>query len=151
VNVLSKTLDDLGRWYVAIPPFLIVAFLAALFFVTGAGLARLEEAGENLQASAAREHGIDELQNSLWSALSSERGFLLTGDSSFLSRYEKARDDIGPKFDDLRSAYSATDADSAAMRNLHARRGGLHEGQRWHRHGSRHPRAAGAVAPEAGR
>jgi signal transduction histidine kinase len=120
VNVLSKTLDDLGRWYVAIPPFVIVVFLAALFFVTGAGLARLEEAGQNLQASAAREHSIDELQNALWNALTSQRGFLLTGDSGYLARYEKARDEIGPKFEDLRRTFPAPEADDTTMRNLQA-------------------------------
>ena len=61
VNVLSEALDGLGRWYVAVPPFLIVGFLIALLFVTGVGQARLQEASERLQKSAAREQSIDEL------------------------------------------------------------------------------------------
>ena len=48
VNIFSDALDGLGRWYVAVPPFLIISFLAALFFVTGEGQARLQEAGERL-------------------------------------------------------------------------------------------------------
>ena len=39
VNILGEALDGLGRWYVAVPPFLIISFLAALFFLTGAGQA----------------------------------------------------------------------------------------------------------------
>jgi signal transduction histidine kinase len=118
VNVLSKTLDDLGRWYVAIPPFLIVAFLAALFFVTGAGQARLQEAGQRLQASAAREHSIDELQDMLSRAVGAQRGYLLTADNSFLARYEKARDAVEPRLENLRAAFSGPGFDTAAIRNL---------------------------------
>jgi signal transduction histidine kinase len=118
VNVLSKALDDLGRWYVAIPPFLIVAFLAALFFVTGAGQARLQEAGQRLQATAAREHGIDELQDTLSGAVGAQRGYLLTADNSFLARYEKARDAVEPRLENLRAAYSGSAPDAAAIRNL---------------------------------
>ena len=73
VNLLSDALDGLGRWYVAVPPFLIIGFLAALFFVTGEGQARLQEAGERLQKSAAREHSIDELQSSLARSVGAER------------------------------------------------------------------------------
>jgi hypothetical protein len=44
VNLLSEALDGLGRWYVAIPPFLIISFLAALFFVMSEGQERLQAA-----------------------------------------------------------------------------------------------------------
>ncbi len=118
VNVLSKALDDLGRWYVAIPPFVIVAFLAALFFVTGAGQARLQEASWRLEAAAARELSIDELQDTLLRAVVAERGYLLTADNSFLTRYEKARDAVEPKLENLRVAYSGPGSDAAAIRNL---------------------------------
>ena len=48
-HVLGEALDGLGRWYVAVPPFLIIGFLAALFFLTGAGQHRLQEASERLK------------------------------------------------------------------------------------------------------
>ena len=84
VNIFSNALDGLGRWYVAVPPFLIIGFLGALFFVTSAGQARLQEAGERLQKSAAREHSIDELQNSLSRSVGAQRAFLLTGDQRYI-------------------------------------------------------------------
>ncbi len=67
VDILGEALDGLGRWYVAVPPFLIIGFLAALFFltgaVTGAGQQRLQKASGRLQESAVRELAIDELQS----------------------------------------------------------------------------------------
>src|SRR6201999_42477 len=90
VNFLSDALDGLGRWYVAVPPFLIISFLAALFFVTGEGQARLQEAGERLQKSAAREHSIDELQNSLVRSVGAQRTFLLTGDPRYIEGYNRS-------------------------------------------------------------
>ncbi len=53
VNILGEALDGLGRWYVAVPPFLIIGFLAVLFFLTGAGQERLQEAGDRLQTIGA--------------------------------------------------------------------------------------------------
>ena len=61
VNILGEALDGLGRWYVAVPPFLIIGFLAALFFLTGAGQARLQEASERLRDSTTRELAIEGL------------------------------------------------------------------------------------------
>jgi CHASE3 domain sensor protein len=80
VNILGEALDGLGRWYVAVPPFLIISFLAALFFLTGAGQERLREASEQLQKSALREHCIDQLQTGVFRSVAAQRGFLLTGD-----------------------------------------------------------------------
>jgi signal transduction histidine kinase len=110
VNVLNRALDGLGRGYVAIPPFLIISFLAALFFVTGGEQARLQEAGERLQKSAARQHGIDELQNSLSRSVAAQSGFLLTGDKKYIEAYIRVAADVEPRLENLRLAYAASDA-----------------------------------------
>jgi signal transduction histidine kinase len=119
VNFLKEAFDGLGRWYMAIPPFLIVSFLAALFVVTGAGQARLQEAGERLQKSAARENVINELQISLSGSVAAQRGFLLTSDQKYLDFYNKAVADVEPRLERLRLAYAASDSDLAGIRNLH--------------------------------
>jgi len=119
VNFLNEALDGLGRWYVAIPPFLIISFLAALFLVTGAGHARLQEAGERLQKSAAREAVIDELQVSLSGSVAAQRGFLLTGDQKYIALYEKAVAQVEPRLETLRLTYAAAGSDLTSIRNLH--------------------------------
>jgi signal transduction histidine kinase len=119
VNILDEALDGLGRWYVAVPPFLIISFLAALFFLTGAGQERLQGASEQLQKSALREHYIDHLQITLARAVAAQRGFLLTGEQKYLKNYDKYVADVEPRLERLQSAYTGSDSDLADMRTLH--------------------------------
>jgi len=119
MNVLREALDGLGRWYAAIPPFLIVSFLAALLLAAGAGQARLQEASERLQQSAARGRAIDGLQNSLAVSVAAERGFLLTGDKKYIDSYKSAVAEVEPRLEELRSTYAAADSSLASIRELH--------------------------------
>jgi signal transduction histidine kinase len=119
VNILGEALDGLGRWYVAVPPFLIVGFLAALFFLTGAGQERLQEASERLQKSATREQVIDQLQNSLSRSVGSLRTFLLTGDQKYSAAYYKSVADVEPRLERLRIAYEGSESSLADVRTLH--------------------------------
>jgi signal transduction histidine kinase len=119
VNILDEALDGLGRWYVAVPPVLIIGFLAALFFLTGAGQERLQAASEQLQKSALREHCIDQLQIGVTRSVAAQRTFLLTGDQKFLKNYETYVADVEPRLERLQSAYTGSDSDLADMRTLH--------------------------------
>jgi signal transduction histidine kinase len=118
VNILNDTLDGLGRWYVAVPPFLIIAFLLCIFVITGAGQARLQQAGERVQKSATRAHAVDELQNSLASAVGAQRGFLLTNDSKYLAAYNKSVAGVEPELERLRNAYSGSESARVDLRDL---------------------------------
>src|ERR1700691_373438 len=119
VNILGEALDGLGRWYVAVPPFLIIGFLAALFFLTGAGQERLQEASERLQRSALREHAIDDLQITVSRAVTTQRSFLLTGDQRYLKSYGKYAGDVEPGLERLQAAYAGSDFALADVRTLH--------------------------------
>jgi signal transduction histidine kinase len=119
VNLLNQVLDGLGRRYVAIPPFLIIAFLAVLFFVVGEGQERLQEASERLQRSAVRGHAIEALQNSLARAVGAQRGFLLTQDKRYLDSYNRMVAEVEPRLEQLRSAYDGSEMSSGEVRDLH--------------------------------
>jgi signal transduction histidine kinase len=119
INILGEALDGLGRWYVAVPPFLIVGFLAALFFLTGAGQERLQEASERLQKSALREHVIDDLQIGVARAVATQRGFLLTGDQKYSQSYDRYAADVETRLERLRLAYADSDSNLAEVRTLH--------------------------------
>jgi len=123
VNILGEALDGLGRWYVALPPFLIIGFLAALFFLTGAGQERLQEASGRLQDSAQRQLAIEELQSALARSVATERGFLLTGDPKYLKNYDKVVSDVEPRLENLRLAYQGSTSALADMRTLHVQIG----------------------------
>jgi signal transduction histidine kinase len=118
VNILGEALDGLGRWYVAVPPFLIVGFLVALFFLTGAGQARLQEASGRLHESTVRELAIEGLVATIARSVASQRAFLLTGDEKFLTRYTEIVADVEPRLDRLRSAYEGSTADLKDVRTL---------------------------------
>src|SRR5579863_7309898 len=107
-HILGEALDGLGRWYVAVPPFLIIGFLAALFFLTGAGQRRLQEASERLQQSAVREQALEEMQSSISRSVATQRGFLLTGDEKFLRNYDKNVADVVPRLERLRVAFESS-------------------------------------------
>jgi signal transduction histidine kinase len=119
VKILGEALDGLGRWYVAVPPFLIISFLAALFFLTGAGQERLQEASERLQKSALREHLIDQLQIGVSRSVAAQRGFLLAGDQKYLKSYDRSVADVEPRLERLQSAYTGSESNLADMRSLH--------------------------------
>jgi signal transduction histidine kinase len=118
VNILGEALDGLGRWYVAVPPFLIVGFLAALFFLTGAGQERLQQASERLQNSASRELAVETLQSSLARSVAAQRSLLLTGDRKFLKNFDKIVAEVEPRLEKLRAAYEGSDPDAADLRTL---------------------------------
>jgi signal transduction histidine kinase len=118
VNFFNEALDGLGRWYVAIPPFLIISFLLAIFVVTGAGQARLQEAGERLQKSSARAQVVEQLQNSLARSVAAQRGLLLTGDTKYVTPYESAVAEVEPELERLRAAYSGSGSGLTSLRNL---------------------------------
>lgn len=119
VNILGEALDGLGRWYVAVPPFFIVGFLVLLFFVTGAGQARLQDAGERIQVSAARERAIDELESAVNKAQSGLRGYLLTDDKSYLEPYSGAVAGMEPRLERLRLAYVGSESTAGNIKALH--------------------------------
>jgi signal transduction histidine kinase len=87
--------------------------------VTGAGQERLHEAGERLQKSAAREQGIEALQNSLARSVAAQHGFLLTGDSRYIESYNRVVADVEPRLENLRLAYVGSDAATGQVRDLH--------------------------------
>jgi signal transduction histidine kinase len=118
INLLGEALGDLSRWYVVVPPLLIVGFLAALFFLTGAGQARLQEAGERLQRSAAREYVIDRLQISLTRSVGAQRSYLLTDDPRYLAVYDTTVVDVEPALGRLLQVYAGSDPGLTAARAL---------------------------------
>jgi signal transduction histidine kinase len=118
VNILGEALDGLGRWYVAVPPFLIVGFLVALFFLVGAGQSRLQHASERLQVSASRERAIDDLEGEINKAQSGLRGYLLTDDKIYLRPYTEAIADIEPRLEHLRLEYAGSGLTNGNIRAL---------------------------------
>ena len=60
MKILGEELGEIGRWYLALPPILLIGFLIGLFFLAAAGQSRLNLANQRLHASQLREQALNE-------------------------------------------------------------------------------------------
>jgi signal transduction histidine kinase len=105
MKIFGEELGNVGRWYLALPPLLLVGFLVALFFVAAASQSRLNAADERVHKSEERESALDEFLALITDAESEQRGYLLTGVDSYLRSYAAAKGKVGPALDRLRNGY----------------------------------------------
>jgi signal transduction histidine kinase len=105
MKILGEELGKVGRWYIALPPLLLIGFLVGLFFLAAAGQSRLSAADERVHRSELREQALNEFVALITDAESEQRGYLLTGEKSYLQSYNAAAARIEPALDRLRDAY----------------------------------------------
>jgi hypothetical protein len=60
MKILGEELGGIGRWYIAVPPLLLIAFLIGLFFLAAAGQSRLNAANERVHDSQLRQQALSE-------------------------------------------------------------------------------------------
>jgi signal transduction histidine kinase len=109
-----------GRWYIAMPPLLLVGFLIGLFLLAAAGQARLESDDARVRGSQQRQEYLSEYLTLITEAETGQRGYLLTGDRSYLAPYETAATQLGPTLGRLRAAYGTAGAQADRSGELEA-------------------------------
>ncbi len=90
MKILGEELGEIGRWYLALPPLLLIGFLIGLFFLAAAGQTRLNMANERAHRSQLREQALNEFAGLITDAESAQRGYLLTAESAYLPPYADA-------------------------------------------------------------
>ncbi len=105
MKILGEELGNIGRWYIVLPPLLLIGFLIALVFLAAASQSRLNAADERVHNSEDREQALDEFLALTTDAESEQRGYLLTGEDTYLRSYAAAAGKIGPALDRLGQAY----------------------------------------------
>jgi signal transduction histidine kinase len=90
MKILGEELGERGRWYLAIPPLLLIGFLVGLFFLAAAGQSRLNGANERIHDSQLRQEALSEFSALITDAESGQRGYLLTGEAAYLRPYTEA-------------------------------------------------------------
>ena len=120
MKILGEELGKIGRWYIAVPPLLLIGFLVGLFFLAAAGQSRLNAANERVHASQLRQQALSEFIALLTDAESGQRGYLLTGESSYLQPFTEAVATVGAALDRVREAYGER-ADSAEFQQQELR------------------------------
>jgi signal transduction histidine kinase len=112
MKILGEELGEIGRWYLALPPILLVGFLIGLFFLAAAGQTRLNMTNERAHRSQLREQALNEFAGLITDAESAQRGYLLTAESAYLTPYANAVTRIGQALDRLHDAYGGDDSSS---------------------------------------
>ena len=109
MKILGEELGDSGRWYIALPPLLLIGFLIGLFFLAADGQSRLNAANERVHASQLRQQALSEFSALMNDAESGQRGYLLTGESSYLEPYTEAVGKVEAALDRLHDVYGGRD------------------------------------------
>src|SRR5580693_5440642 len=117
MKILGEELGEIGRWYIALPPLLLIGFLVGLFFLAAAGQSRLIAANERVHESQLRQQALSEFIALISDAESGQRGYLLTGESSYLQPYTEAVGKVEAALDRVHEAYGGK-SDSREFQEL---------------------------------
>jgi signal transduction histidine kinase len=112
MKVLGEELGEIGRWYLALPPLLLIGFLIGLFFLAAAGQTRLNMTNERAHRAQLREQALNEFAGLITDAESAQRGYLLTAEGAYLTPYADAVTRVGQALDRLHDAYGGDDSSS---------------------------------------
>jgi len=112
MKILGEELGEIGRWYLALPPLLLIGFLIGLFFLAAAGQTRLNLTNERAHRSQLREQALNDFAGLITDAESAQRGYLLTGESAYLTPYAEAVTRAGKALDRLHEVYGGDDSSS---------------------------------------
>jgi len=110
MKILGEELGEVGRWYIALPPILLIGFLIGLFFLAAAGQTRLNMTNERVHRSQLREQALNEFAGLITDAESAQRGFLLTGETGYLAPYAAAVTQAGRALDRLHDVYGGDES-----------------------------------------
>ncbi len=110
----------MGRWYLALPPVMLIGFLIGLFFLSAAGQSRLNLANEHMHLSQVREQALNEFAGLITDAESAQRGYLLTGEGAYLIPYAAAVAKVSRALDRLHAVYGGADQVGSEFQQLRA-------------------------------
>ncbi|MEP6548574.1 MAG: CHASE3 domain-containing protein [Gammaproteobacteria bacterium] len=109
MKILGEELGEIGRWYIALPPLLLIAFLVGLFFLAADGQSRLNAANERVHDSQLRQQALSEFIALMTDAESGQRGYLLTGEIAYLQPYTEAVANVEAALDRVHDTYGGSD------------------------------------------
>ena len=111
----EKPMIEFNRRYVLVPVILAVTFVTTAFLITEVRREQVMNTAALIQRSEERLRLLFEMQSLMSDAEAGQRGYILTGDRSYLEPYNKAKQEIGAYLDQLRRAYH--DGDEASAKN----------------------------------
>jgi signal transduction histidine kinase len=107
MKIFGEELGGVGRWYIALPPLLLIVFLIGLFFLAAEGQLRLNTANQKVHGALLRQQALIEFVATITDAESAQRGYLLTGEKSYLERYQVGVPAVVAALERVNLAYDA--------------------------------------------
>ena len=98
-----------SRWYIVVPPILLITFLIGLFFFAAEGQSQLNAADERIHNSQVRQQALSEFIALMTDAEAGQRGYLLTGEKSYLQSYTDAVPKVESALGKIYEAYGGKD------------------------------------------
>src|SRR5215203_2545732 len=96
---------DFVRRYVLIPVLVAVALVVSGYLSNELGRNSLIASVHNIQLSQERNRLLVEVQSLVTDAETSQRGFVLTGDESYLDPYERTKREISGYLTEVQRSY----------------------------------------------
>jgi signal transduction histidine kinase len=109
MKIFGEELGSTGRYYVLLPPLLLIGFLVGLFFLAGASQTKLNAASQRVHDSLLRQQALTEYVALVTDAESAQRGYLLTGETAYLNPYRESASKIPPALERVHQAYGGGD------------------------------------------
>ncbi len=105
MKIMGEELAEIGRRYIALSPLFLLCFLVGPIFYAATAQSRLHAAYERVHDSQLRQQALSEFTARVAEADSGERGFLLTGDDTYL--HSETVGHLGSALERLQAAYGA--------------------------------------------
>jgi signal transduction histidine kinase len=118
MKIFGESIDGPSRWYIMVPPVLLIGFLTGLFFVATASQTRLQPANERVRVSQDRQKALSDYLALIRDAEASLRGYLLTGDAQYLQPYNLAIPKVDGALNNLRVNYAGNETAQEEIRQL---------------------------------
>src|SRR5450432_1280362 len=112
MKIFGEDLGGLGRWYIGVPPLLLIGFVTGLFFLAAGGQSRLNRDNQREHAAELRQQALNDFTGLITEAESAQRGFLLTGEAAYLAPYTAAVANVGAALERLHQVYGGEDGNS---------------------------------------
>jgi signal transduction histidine kinase len=110
MKILGEELGGIGRWYLALPPLLLIGFLIGLFLLAVGGQSRLNSDNERVHADQLRQQALADFAGLVTAAESAQRGYLLTGEAAYLKPYTDAVAKVAAALDRLHEVFGGDES-----------------------------------------
>jgi CHASE3 domain sensor protein len=121
MKISGEELGEIGRKHIVLTPLILLCFLVGPIFLAAAAQSRLNSIDGRVHNLHLRQRALGEFLGLIAAAESRQRGYLLTGENSYLQLYSDSTDKLLPALDRVRASFNSehdTGGDILVLRQL---------------------------------